>query len=117
MKASDRALCAVYAAIAVIALFATWSQNLAFLATPDNGGIAGFFRASYANPAAASLANDVLLYALAGCIFIVVESRRLNIRFPILYILLAVTIAISVAFPLFLIARQRKLAAWPANSA
>lgn len=110
MTRSEKILCAVYAAIAVIALFATWSYNLAFMAQPDNGMMAGFFRAAYSNPAAASFSNDLLMLTIAACIFMVFEARRLNVRFVALYIVLSAIIAISVMFPLFLIARQRKLA-------
>src|SRR5262249_37473040 len=56
MDRHDRVLSAVYVGIAVLALAATWSENLSFFALPDSGGAAGFIRAAYANPAAASIA-------------------------------------------------------------
>ncbi|MBP8001515.1 MAG: DUF2834 domain-containing protein [Chloroflexi bacterium] len=56
--------------------------------------------------AAASFTNDLLLLALAGVVFMAVEARRLHMRFVWVYILLSGPIAISVMFPLFLIARQ-----------
>ena len=111
MTRSEKILCAVYAVIAVIALFATWSYNLAFMAQPDNGMMAGFFRAAYSNPAAASFSNDLLMLTIAACIFMVFEARRLNIRFVALYIVLSARIAITVKFKLFKIPRQRKNAA------
>ena len=40
----------------------------------------------------------------------VVEARRLGIRFVWLYVILGFAIAISVTFPLFLIAREMRLA-------
>jgi hypothetical protein len=109
MKRSDRVLVLVYAAISVIALYATWSNNLAFLAQPGNGGLIGFIRAASANPAAASISNDIALFSLAAFIFMVLEARKLGIRFVWIYILLSLCIAVSVMFPLFLIARQLKL--------
>jgi hypothetical protein len=99
----------VYAIIAVVALIATQTNNVAFFSQPDSGGLFGYFRAMYANPAMASATNDLLLFALAGWIFMAVEGRRLHIRFVWVYILLSVIIAISAIFPLFLIARQIKL--------
>ena len=39
----------------------------------------------------------------------VIESRRLDIRFPWLYVVFGLLVAISVTFPLFLIARERRL--------
>lgn len=69
----------------------------------------GFIRAAYANHASASIANDLLFFALAAFVFMVIEARRLKMRFVWAYVALALVIAIAVIFPLFLIARQRKL--------
>ncbi len=109
MKTADKALCVFYGLVALGALFATWSQNLAFFALPDNGGLLGFIRGAYANPAAASISNDILFMCFAAFTFMIVEARRLGIRHVWLYILLSCGIAVSVMFPLFLLARQRKL--------
>lgn len=107
----DKTLCAVYAIIAAGALIATWSQNIRFFAQDDNGGLGGFLRDAWANPAAASLSNDVLFVALAAAVFMVVESRRLGIRHVWIFLAGSLLVAISVAFPLFLLVRQRALAA------
>jgi hypothetical protein len=111
MNAARRRLCVVYALIAIGALFATWSQNLAFFAASADAGILDFIAGGYANPAAASLTNDLLFLLLAAIVFMVSEARRLGIRFVWLYVALSFVVAISVTFPLFLIARERKLAA------
>jgi hypothetical protein len=100
----------VYALIAIVAFLATMTQNIAFMAMPDNGGVIGFVRSGYANPAAASLSNDLYAFAIAGCIFMVVEGRRLRMRWLPAYVVIALVLAISVAFPLFLIAREIRLA-------
>jgi hypothetical protein len=110
MNRPTRVLCAVYALLAAAALFATWSQNLAFFAAPD-AGFASFVRGAYANPAAASLSNDLLFLTGAAIVWMVVEARRHAIRFVWLYVAMAFAVAISVSFPLFLIARERRLAA------
>ncbi len=111
MNRRDKFLCLAYLVIAVIALVATWSNNLAFIAQPHASMTREFFQAAYSNPAAASFSNDLLMLTIAACIFMVMEARRLNIRFVAVYILLSAAIAISVMFPLFLIARQLALAA------
>ena len=110
MTRSEKIICGVYAAIAVIALVATWSNNIAFMLAPQNQNAWSFVQALYANGATASITNDLLLYALAGSIFMVLEGERLQMRYVWLYILLSLLIAISVMFPLFLIARQIKIA-------
>ena len=102
----DRLLIGIYAAIALGALVATWSQNIRFLLREDNGGVQGFVRACYANPAAASITNDIVFVLLAAVVLMVVEARRLGIRHVWIYPLLSLVVALSVAFPLFLIARQ-----------
>jgi len=104
-------LCVVYALLAMAALIATWSQNLAFFAASPGVGAVGFVRAAYANPAAASLSNDLLFLCAAAIVWMLVEARRHKIRFVWLYVVLSFAIAISVTFPLFLIARERKLSA------
>ena len=109
MTRSEKTLCIVYAIIAVVALLATQVNNIAFFLQPQNGGMIGYRNALYANPAVASFTNDLLLYALAGCIFMAVEARRLRIRYVWVYILLSFLIAVSVMFPLFLIARQYEI--------
>src|ERR1700752_2973018 len=108
-----RGLCAAYALLAPGALVATWSQNLAFFAASPGAGLSGFLSGAYANPAAASLSNDLWFLTGAAIVWMVVEARRHAIRFVWLYVALGFAIAISVAFPLFLIARERRLAAGP----
>jgi hypothetical protein len=109
VSSTSRLLCWIYAAIAVAALYATWSQNLAFFAQSPDGGITGFLRAAYANPAAASLVNDLWFLGLAAVVFMLVEARRVGVRFVWIYVLLSFVVAVSVTFPLFLLARERKL--------
>ena len=48
MLMSRKLLCAVYAAIALVALVATWSQNIAFFR--DGGSFLGFFEAPRSIP-------------------------------------------------------------------
>ncbi len=109
MNNKDKLLCATYALIALVALPATWINNLAFMTQSDHSSMADFFQAAYVNAAAASLSNDLFLLAQAACIFMVVEGRRVGVRYVWLYILLSALIAISVTFPLFLLARQIKI--------
>jgi hypothetical protein len=106
MSRFDKFLCAIYALIAVLALYATWVNNLAFLALPEGRSIQAWIDGVYANYAAASFTNDLLFLCAAVCVFIVVEGRRLKIRFYLAYILLSGPTAISFTFPLFMIARQ-----------
>jgi hypothetical protein len=110
MNNRDKIICVVYSSIAIVALPATWINNIAFMTQANNSSMFDFVRAVYINPAAASLTNDLLLVAFAACMFMVLEGRRLGIRYLWLYLVLSALIAISVTFPLFLLARHLKLA-------
>jgi len=109
MTRSEKILCVVYGFLALFALIATWSNNIAFFNQPANGGTLGFFSAIYANPAVASFTNDLLLFAIAGGIFMVIEAQHLGIRHVWVYLMLSLLVAISVMFPVFLIVRQIKI--------
>ena len=60
-------------------------------------------------PAVSSLTVDLLVVAVAGCILIVVESRRLGMKRAWLYIVLSGITAFAFTFPLFLAMRERTL--------
>ena len=105
MTRSRQLLCLVYAAVALFALLGTWSQNLHYMKN-----LADFLVDAKANPAARSVTIDIFLVALSASFFMVWEARRLGMRFVWAYVFFGITVAISVAFPLFLIAREFKLA-------
>jgi len=114
MSSARRTLCGLYLAIAVVALIATWRQNLAFMAESGASGVQGFVEfwpALLVNRPTVSITVDIFLFALAAVVWMVLEARRLQVRMVWLYVLFGITIAISVTFPLFLIARERRLAA------
>jgi hypothetical protein len=108
MDRAAKIRCGIYAAIAVVALIATWSQNLAY----DLADVfPQFLRETTVTPASRSITADIVLLLLAAAILMVLEARRHNVRFVWAYIAGGLLIAISVTFPLFLIARERRLAA------
>jgi hypothetical protein len=104
----------IYAGIAVLALVATWRQNIGFMLEADRGfasGLVDFWPALLVNRATTSVTVDIFLFALAAVIWMVTEARRLEIPYVWAYVLLSFAVAISVTFPLFLAARERRLAA------
>lgn len=110
MTTNRRILSGVYATIAAVALVTTWSQNLAYLHSPG-GFLTSFLQDLKVNAAARSITVDIVLFFLAAAVFMVLEARRLGIPYVWAYIVGGMLIAISVTFPLFLIARERRLAA------
>jgi hypothetical protein len=105
---SRKVLCVIYGAIAVAALIATWSQNLAYFDKAAASPL-DFLNDSKVTPASRSLTVDLLLFALAATILMVIEARKHGVKFVWLYIAAGLAIAISVAFPLFLIARELRM--------
>jgi len=117
MSSTQRRLCIVYGVIALAALVGTWSQNVAYFHA-DEGAVVGFVLATvrfwsdtFATAASTSITIDLSLFFVAAAVFMVLESRRLGIRWVWAYVVLGLLIAIRVTFPLFLIARERRLAA------
>jgi hypothetical protein len=110
LSGHDKLLCGSYAGIAAVALVATWANNIAYFQSEGNGGLIGFFAAGYTNYATSSLTNDLFLLGLAAVVLMLVEARRVGVRYVWAYVLFGFLIAISVTFPLFLLARQLRLA-------
>lgn len=61
-------------------------------------------------PAVASISTDLGVAAVAGVVLLIVEGRRLGMRFLWVYVVLALVTAFAFAFPLFLCNRERLVA-------
>jgi hypothetical protein len=108
LPTSSKVLCAVYAVISIAALIATWSQNIAYFDNPS-GFLGEFLNDSKVTPASRSLSVDIVLFFLAAGILMVIEARKHGVKYVWAYILGGFAIAISVTFPLFLIARELRV--------
>jgi Terpene cyclase DEP1 len=108
MTTKDKLICTTYALIALLAIPATWINNIAFMQQPNNSFM-DFVNAAYVNAAAASLSNDLLFIAFAASMFMVIEGKRVGVRYVWLYLIFSAIVAISVTFPLFLLARHIKI--------
>ena len=107
MLMSRKVLCVVYAVISLVALVATWSQNILFFS--GGGSLFGLFEALKVNPSSRSITVDITLFLLAAAILMVIEARKHGVKYVWAYIIGGLLIAISVTFPLFLIAREFRL--------
>lgn len=110
MSRTRQLLCVFYGLIALIALVATWSQNLLYFTGPDPAGFGQYVQDLKVNGAARSFTVDIGLFLLAGVALMLIEARKLGVRFVWVYVILSFAVAISVTFPLFLIAREIRLA-------
>ncbi len=117
MTISRKTLCALYALIGGLAFVGTWGNVL---------GLAkqrGFWNATLifwqdvlVNESSRFITIDILFLGLAIIVWMVLESRRLKIPGVWLYVVFGLFIAISLAVPMFLIHRERKLAALEPNT-
>ena len=101
----------LYLALAIAGAVLPWLANLEFMqAYGASFDLGVFVELANANPAAQSLSRDLLVGASAITIWMVVESRRLQMRHLWLVLLSSVTIAFAFAAPFFLFLRERRLA-------
>ncbi len=111
LSTSAKALCVVYALIALLALVGTWGHNAAYL---DMGWLAAnlqFWSDTLISEASTSITIDLFFLAAALNLWTVLEARRIGLKGVWLYIVAGLLVAISVSFPLFMIHRERVLAA------
>jgi len=109
MTRTDKILCAVYAAFAAVALVGTQWTLLDFLRSDDND-LGAMVDGLTAGPVAGFVGIDLGVVALVAVVFMFVEGRRIRLPWLWLYVVLVFLVAVSVAFPLFLIGRTRLLA-------
>jgi hypothetical protein len=100
----------LYLGLAIAGAVLPWMANLDFMQRYGSSFDIGLFVSlANANPAAQSLSRDLLIGASAITIWMVMESRRLQMRHLWVVLLSAVTIAFAFAAPLFLYLRERRL--------
>jgi uncharacterized protein DUF2834 len=112
MAVSRKALCAVYAVIGVVAFAGTWGNVLGLVG--EEGFWAGtirFWQDTLVNASSRFITIDLLFLGLAIVVWMVLEARRLRIPGVWLYVVAGLLIAISLTVPLFMIQRERRLAA------
>ena len=100
----------LYLGLSVAGAILPWLANLDFI-RESNGpfDLALFIAQANANPAAQSLSRDLLIGATAFTIWMVVESKRLQIKTFWIALLASFGIAFACGAPLCLFLRERRL--------
>lgn len=80
--------------------------NLQFF---GSAGLLDFVNQSSANFAAKSVSVDLFIATVTGSTLMYLESKRVGVKFVLLYILLGWLVAFAFAFPLFLFMRETAL--------
>ena len=100
----------LYLALAISGAVLPWLANLDFIREYGSSFDVGMFvRLANENPAASSLSRDLAIGATAVVIWIVQESKRLQMRGLPWVLLSCVTLAFAFGAPLFLYLRERRL--------
>lgn len=115
MARNRQYLCLFYGLLATVAFIAIWIELVGHVGALDSladlpTAMTRFMADTQASRASRTVTVDLLLLSLAAMAFMLLEARRLGIRFVWAYILLGFVLALSVTFPLFMIARERHLA-------
>ncbi len=117
MTITRQSLCFAYGTIGIIALVGTWGNILTFVERHGFwDGTVQFWQDVLVNEASRFITIDTLFLGLAVIVWMLLEAKRLKIAGVWLYVGLALLVAISLAVPLFLIHRERRLAALEPNS-
>jgi hypothetical protein len=98
-------LALLYLALAGVGLIGTWVFNV--MAITQLVDFLGDLVDS--GPAVSSITVDLLVVAIAGSVFLIVEAKRVGMRHGWLYVVLSGVTAFAFTFPLFLAMRQRRL--------
>jgi hypothetical protein len=100
----------LYLALAVAGAVLPWLANVEFIGITGGSFDLGLFvQLANANPAASSLSRDLAIGATAVVVWMVQESRRLQMRGLPWVLLSCVTVAFAFGAPLFLYLRERRL--------
>ena len=100
----------LYLGLAVAGAVLPWLANLEFIQSYGASFDLGqFVQLANANPAAQSLSRDLAIGATAVVIWMVQESRRLQMRGLAWVLLCCVSLAFACGAPLFLYLRERRL--------
>ncbi|MFY8148384.1 MAG: DUF2834 domain-containing protein [Prochlorococcaceae cyanobacterium] len=101
----------LYLSLAAAGAIWPWMANLAFIQASDSAfALGSFLEQATANPAATSLSRDLTIGATAVVVWMVQETRRLQLRGLPWVLLSCVTLAFACGAPLFLYLRERRLA-------
>jgi len=109
MKTELRQL--LYALTAIVGLAVTWYWNIQFMQDYGGFSVVTFISDVYVNAAGASIGNDILVVTFAFLFWSFFEARRLGMKRWWIYPVLTFTVAMAFSFPLFLLMRERRLAA------
>ncbi len=103
----SKILIATYFLLSVLGLVATWYYNFQYFAASDSINFVPYLKTLLVNPATTAVTIDIYFAALVFSVWAVQESKRVGMRWPVIYIVLCFGVGIAFAFPLFLAIREK----------
>lgn len=110
LSTSAKLECFAYVAIATVALIGTQWALVEGIRTTEGSFAAQMWADLTANPTVVFTTIDLFMVFFAALLFMIVEGRRVRVRWWWLYPVLSIGIGVSFGFPLFLLARRLRLA-------
>ncbi|MFQ3201413.1 MAG: hypothetical protein ACI9SK_002145 [Zhongshania sp.] len=113
MELRTKVLVALYCFTALLALVMAWIHLPAYFGNGIVGANVQFWKDALfnANPAGRFLTVDILFLGFVCNVWMFIEGRRVGVKYLYVYVIAGIFIAISVAFPLFMAARELRVAA------
>jgi len=111
MNTASKKLQVLYGVCAVAGVVFTMYFNMQFMLEHGGFPIITFIADNYANYASASISNDILVVTVVFLIWSFIEARRLSMPYWWVYAVLTFSIALAFSLPLFLLIRERRIAA------
>ena len=105
----QKLLCSTYVLIAIVSVILCWSEAFQYLEFGFFGAWKAFFTDVNVNHGSRFLNYDASSVCITFAIWSIVDGKRKNIKYAFLYPIMGVLVAISFAFPLYLIHRELKI--------
>ncbi len=99
----------LYRGVALVALIATWFFNIRFMM--EGRSPLAFITDQFLTNSTTNLALDIIFVCIILIAWMVREARRYGIPHLWIYMVCIFAVAVSVSFPLFLVARRKAIAA------
>lgn len=99
-----------YGLCALAGLVVPWYYNLKYMVIEGQTfTVQAFVASGFTNTLASSLTSDFFIGSTAVLVWMMVEARRIGMRFRWVYLILTFGIAFAFACPLFLLMRELRL--------
>ena len=109
IESNIRTRLAVFAVLAVSGLVLTMYQNILFMIEHEGFSLSLYIAENYVNHASASITNDVLVASTVFLVWLYIDSKRLEIRFWWVFVILNYFVSFAFAFPAYLIVRELRI--------